>query len=445
MTNIQQMHYYHIWAENKPVEEHNMKHLQRLPTQLFVAKAVDQYPQNVAQERIQQTLSKGRSETGGLDSEIFIKEGARVMLTTNIDIADRLINGQMGTVIKIAADQTGKPAKIYVKFDDSQAGTMTIDRCKDSYSKENKVVPVSPILARIKIRSNKGTSPEIQRIQFPLTLAWACTIHKVQGLTLQNIVIGFNLFKQKSFNYGQIYVALSRATTLLGIFIIGTIDSKHIKADPRVHEEYKRLRATAKANITQLHQNLTTEISGSNPSVYLTLLNVRSLSKHSIDVKHNPTVFNLDVLLLTETQLKPSDPGSEIRRNLHPFELYRQDSTDRFSSLAVCYRNAFHITDYQYFSSINGLKFVVHNQISQKSKVVLLLYRKHNSKIHQYVNTIKYLLTEFTFDIILGDFNVNYLNDSEVKELNNCMENYRFTQIVQSATFVSSGTLLDHI
>ena len=41
------------------------------------------------------------------------------MLTTNIDIADRLINGQMGTVIKIALNEkTQKPNIVYIKFDD---------------------------------------------------------------------------------------------------------------------------------------------------------------------------------------------------------------------------------------------------------------------------------------------------------------------------------------
>ena len=49
-------------------------------------------------------MYKGRSETGGLDTKILIKENARIMLTTNVDISDRLINGQLGTVIKVSVD-----------------------------------------------------------------------------------------------------------------------------------------------------------------------------------------------------------------------------------------------------------------------------------------------------------------------------------------------------
>ena len=95
------------------------------------------------------------------------------------------------------------------------------------FARENGVVPIEPVLSRIKIRPGKPSSPEIQRIQFPITLAWACTVHKVQGLTLQNVVISFNLNKQRSFNYGQVYVALSRATSLQGLHILGQVNSKH--------------------------------------------------------------------------------------------------------------------------------------------------------------------------------------------------------------------------
>ena len=114
----------HIWAENDPVNEHNKKQLEKLSTPLFVLTATDQYPPNVTKQDIERVLSRGRSETGGLDFQIQIKEGARVMLTTNINIADRLINGQMGTVDKVLVNNvTEKPTIVYIKFDDNRAGS----------------------------------------------------------------------------------------------------------------------------------------------------------------------------------------------------------------------------------------------------------------------------------------------------------------------------------
>ena len=82
-----------------------------------------------------------------------------------------------------------------------------ISKCTDRYARENTAVPIQPVLARIKVRPGKPSSPEVQRLQFPITLAWACTVHKVQGLTLNEVVVNFALRKQKSFNSGQIYVA----------------------------------------------------------------------------------------------------------------------------------------------------------------------------------------------------------------------------------------------
>ena len=165
------------------------------------------------------------------------------MLTTNIDIADRLINGQMETVIKIEVDgNTKKTNIVFIKFDDSEAGKDAIAKHSNNFAHNNQAVPIVPVLTKIKVKPGKPSSPEIQRRQFPLKLAYAFTVHKVQGLTLKNVVISFDLLKQRSFNYGQIYVALSRSTTLQGLHILGNIEIKHVKANPRVDKEYERLR-----------------------------------------------------------------------------------------------------------------------------------------------------------------------------------------------------------
>ena len=66
----------------------------------------------------------------------------------------------------------------------------------------------------------------ISRTQFPLMLAFICTIHKVQGLTIPNTVVVLDLEKQKSFNYGQLYVALSRVKSLLGLTIVGNLKKR---------------------------------------------------------------------------------------------------------------------------------------------------------------------------------------------------------------------------
>ena len=134
---------------------------------------------------------------------------------------------------------------IYIKFDDSQAGITAIEKWADKYARENAPVPSQPVLTRIKVRPGKLSSPEIQRMQFTITLAWDCDVHKVQGSAVNEIVVCFDLHRQNHFNCGQIYVALSGARSLQGLQVIGQLENKHIIANPKVHAEYDRLRQQA--------------------------------------------------------------------------------------------------------------------------------------------------------------------------------------------------------
>ena len=84
---------------------------------------------------------------------------------------------------------------------------------KSSYlGRQNSWVPIEKREADISIK--KGSAlPSIKFTQFPLTLAWASTVHKVRGLSLEQAVIDFDLQKQKSFGPEQMYTALSRVKT----------------------------------------------------------------------------------------------------------------------------------------------------------------------------------------------------------------------------------------
>ena len=430
----------HIWAENQPVNQYNEQKLQQINSTLFHLKAIDQYPPNVTKQDIDRVLARPRSETGGLDSDIFIKETARIMLTSNINIADRLINGQLGTVVRVEVNQNNqKPTTIFVKFDDDKAGKLLIEKSSNSFVRENNVIPIEPVLVKIKIRANKPSSPEIQRIQFPLTLAYAVSIHKVQGLSLSNLVVSFELLKQKVFNYGQVYVALSRATSLNGIHILGKIESKHVKADSRVHCEYERLRSISFP--AQSNENIQDK-----RVLTLCLLNIRSLKKHSIDIKHDSNVFNSDIIALTETQLSPQSNDSDIRNHLYPFTLYRQDHpSDRFCSLALSTRDTIEVEEQKYFSPLNATKFVLCNKMTRLHFTILLLYRKNNSNVLQYVQNLEYILNTNDIDIVLGDFNINYLHNESIRPMKSLMNHLSYSQIVESPTLVSAGSTLDQV
>ena len=72
-------------------------------------------------------------------------------------------------------------------------------------------------------------------------LDWGCSKHKVQGITLEEVVISFDLLRQRNFNYGQMYVALSSVALLNGLYLIGKFNLATIREDPRASNEYQRM------------------------------------------------------------------------------------------------------------------------------------------------------------------------------------------------------------
>ena len=86
-------------------------------------------------------------------------------------------------------------------------------------------------------RAKHKHGSEITHLPFPLTLAWATTIHKVQDLTLDEIVVDM---KGGRFNPGQAYVAFSQVKTVQGLHILN-FNASDIKKSSDVHSKMLRL------------------------------------------------------------------------------------------------------------------------------------------------------------------------------------------------------------
>ena len=90
----------HIFAENSLANEHNSTKLASVSNPLITIFALDNYPVGTTEKTIASIREKKHSDTGGLLYKLDLKVGCRVMMTTNMDLDDRLINGQIGTVKK---------------------------------------------------------------------------------------------------------------------------------------------------------------------------------------------------------------------------------------------------------------------------------------------------------------------------------------------------------
>ena len=142
-------------------------------------------------------------------------------------------------------------------------------------------------------RGKRGS--EIKRLQFPLTLVWATTIHKVQSMILDEIVLDM---KGGRFSPGQAYVAVSRVKTLTGLQILN-FNSKAIKKSIDVENEMVRLNANLLQSVPEASCDPVS-------CVTIALLNVRSILSKLPDIRADNSLKSASILCFCETWLNAS-------------------------------------------------------------------------------------------------------------------------------------------
>jgi ATP-dependent DNA helicase PIF1 len=147
-------------------------------------------------------------ENSKIVPKLRLKKGAVVMCLANLDTDSGICNGSQGIVVDFVGGTTVVPV---VKF------------------LNGITMPIQPKVYQ------HGDYPRLGIEQVPLRLAWAFTIHKSQGVTLDlaQMDLGSNVFE-----YGQSYVGLSRIRTLDGLYLSG-FNPQKIKTNPRVAAFYE--------------------------------------------------------------------------------------------------------------------------------------------------------------------------------------------------------------
>ena len=171
------------------------------------------------------------------DSELTFKNGARIMMTKNSK--PRYINGDFGTIVDYNGQYftikiDGKPETIKCPdpLDRYKDGQMYERRYEMEYdASKHKLVKKTPYIQRTK--------------QYPLKLAYAFTIHKAQGQTYEKVILDLN---SHIFAPGQLYVALSRAKSLQGLFLTKPVTYSDIISDNSIFEFLNKVRATNNHN-----------------------------------------------------------------------------------------------------------------------------------------------------------------------------------------------------
>ena len=143
-------------------------------------------------------------EADGLDPELCICLGARVMLTDNLWVENGLVNGSMGTVRDIVWNEGQDPTK-----DMPVAIMVEVDDYDGPKFPGTNYIPIFPVTRRFEYKKR-----DCSRTNFPLRPAYAITVHKAQGLTLRQVVLNL---ERKDHSPGLSYVAISRVKKLSSI------------------------------------------------------------------------------------------------------------------------------------------------------------------------------------------------------------------------------------
>lgn len=199
-----------LYVLNRDVDEENLNRLEELKGPEVVCKAVNRWRENMP-TGTHASIKKQMQESLNMElpDEVRLKIGAQVMLTRNKKMEDNLVNGSRGVVERFV-DEGGDFRIPIVRFDNGI------------------VAKVSPVES---VRYNpSGEEGCLVRLQIPLKLAWAITIHKSQGSTLSRALLDIS----STFEYGQFYVALSRVKSLEGLWLEKPATLNNIMVSPQV-------------------------------------------------------------------------------------------------------------------------------------------------------------------------------------------------------------------
>jgi ATP-dependent DNA helicase PIF1 len=234
-----------LFPTRQEVERSNEMRLRNLPGSTFRFEAADSGEASV-RDRLLENMMAPRS--------LDLKKGAQVMLIKNMD--DTLVNGSLGKVrgfMSEAAFEIWGAHEEPGSSDEADVDSRSKKKIK-AYSRDPdsvKDLKEYPVVQFTGIDGSHRTLlmlPEdwkvelpngeiqAQRRQLPLILAWALSIHKAQGQTLERVKVDLG----KVFEKGQAYVALSRATTKQGLQVL-RFDKAKVMAHPRVIQFYNKL------------------------------------------------------------------------------------------------------------------------------------------------------------------------------------------------------------
>jgi len=197
-----------IFTTNRVVDEFNHQQLRDLQVPVVSIEA--------RHTGSREARNASYEEAENLHRVVLLCRGAKIMLTQNIWVERGLVNGSRGVVHDmvwpVGADVFKElPKALLVKFEGYEGPAFFIDNADG-----RPVVPIFPVR-----RDFERSGVMCSRQQLPVSLSYAITVHKSQGMTLDHAVLDLG---EPEFAAGQTYVAISRVKKLSGLLFESPFD-----------------------------------------------------------------------------------------------------------------------------------------------------------------------------------------------------------------------------
>jgi ATP-dependent DNA helicase PIF1 len=199
---------------NAGIQDHNDYFLECIPgepVRLLAAEQLDVEQGNAAEPMVvTEELMTRMHDTGAPDHTITLKPGCLIMCLRNLSPQLGVLNGTLLKVVSASA-----------QFRYIVANTVTLSE-----------PPVRVLIPGIKFKlSVPGGAAQIERLQFPVRLAYGMTINKSQGKTLLRVLLDLRC---EVFGHGQLYVGSGRVTCAANIAFLVSPDRIHASLDGEV-------------------------------------------------------------------------------------------------------------------------------------------------------------------------------------------------------------------
>ncbi len=289
-----------VFPTRKPVHQLNLSRLEELDQPLIELKALHEHPHQFAYKPI--ISHDGFVGNTPFLSTLKLKKGARIILTYNVNTSDGLSNGTTGTVVDFISE-CNNVNSVLILFDERDVGKQT--RAQNLYiiQKFPDCTPINRISFEYNVgNSTKNHTAKAKVVQFPISLAWALTAHKCQGMTIKKPTCMVADLKHV-FTAGQAYVMLGRIQDLSQLFL-SSFSSKCIKVDAKARQQARIISDKA------INKQPNWDKMSDKQNLNIISLNTRSLKKHFQDILHDNLFLKADIICLQETHLYDTDKTS---------------------------------------------------------------------------------------------------------------------------------------